>query len=415
MIPTSETSTVEFKVKHSNTYLKTVSAYANYGTGVIFFGVSDSGEVVGVENPAELLLKIEQQLNTTVEPRPRYSLSIVAGNVIRLDVFEGFDKPYQYQGKAYRRGGSSTVEVDRSELQNLFLQGANRSFDELPVRQTDLSFNALAVAIKERKGLSNFSSDTLKTLGLYTDMEGFNQAALLFADTNTVPGIDIIRFGSTIDEFAERLDYSGKSIILQFQEVVQYFSRFYTFEKVDGFTRVTHERIPKEAFREAVANALAHRDWSVSAAIRVAFFDNQVEIISPGGLPCGVSEDDYLNRYFSFPRNPLVVTVFRILGYIEGLGTGIERIRRSYESSPQVPIFEVTETNIRIVLPVVANLDSREEMVLDALGQEVLARAELERRTGFSKAMVIRILGQLEQQGLLIREGAGPATRYRKA
>lgn len=414
MISKAETSTVEFKVAHTNTYLKTVSAYANYGTGVIFFGIDDSGVVIGVDNPTELSLKIEQQLNAVIEPRPRYSLRVLENNVIRLEVFEGFDKPYRYQGKAYRRGGSSTVEVDRAELQNLFLQGANRSFDELPVRQTDLRFKILATAIKERTRLSSFSDDTLKTLSLYSETEGFNQAALLFADENNVPGLDLVRFGRTVDEFDERIDYAGVSIIQQYQQAIEYFSQFYSFERIDGFRRETYDRIPKEAFREALANALAHRDWSAPASVKIAFFTDRVEITSPGGLPRGVSSDDYLNRYFSFPRNPLVANVFRLLGYIEGLGTGIERIRRAYTEGPQVPLFEVTETNICIVLPVLSSLNSREQAIMDALGNQVLSRVTLEQRTGFSKAMVIRLIGKLEQQGLLIREGAGPATRYRK-
>lgn len=414
MIPSRESSTVEFKAEYTNTCLKTVSAFANYGTGHIFFGVSDTGQIVGVHDPQELALRIEQKINGTLEPRPQYRIDLLDGNVLSLTVMEGFDKPYQYQGKAYRRGDSSTVQVDRAELQNLFLQGANRSFDELPIRQTELTFTQLADAFCAQKDIETFTIDTLKTLGLYSTSEGYNHAALIFSDQNTCPGIDIVRFGRNPDEFDGQLHLDKASIIQQFQQALDYFQQFYVYEKIEQFTRKTRERIPQEAFREALANALAHRDWSLNARIQISMFSDRIEITSPGGLPKGMSEQAYLDRYYALPRNPLVANVLHLLGYIEGLGTGISRIRRSYAGVAQVPTFSVQETLIHITLPVITDLPPTQQLVLDCMGNEPVSRQEIEHATKMTKTKVVRLLGELETKGIVKRVGAGPATRYQK-
>ena len=414
MLPNRESSTVEFKEEHSNTFLKTVSAFANYGTGAVYFGVNNQGVAVGLGEPRDLLIKIEQQINDTITPRPRYTIDLLEGNVVRLKVFEGPDKPYQYQGRAYRRGGTSTVEVDRSELQHLFLKGANRSYDELPANVSDLSFETLAQSLQEAKKLASFSDDTLRTLGLRTDEDDFNQAALLLADRHSAPGIEIVRYGDSINDIRQRKDLSGESIIKQFQSAVHFFEDFYCFERVDGFVRAEHELIPRAAFREAVANALAHRDWSLPGLVRIAMFDDRVEVVSPGGLVHGITEEEYLERLYSLPRNPLIVHVFRLLGYIEGLGTGVERIRQAYVGNVAMPQFEVSTSYISVVLPVVSELEGREEDILEVMGAEEWKRVDLEKKTGLGKATLLRVLRKLEHGGLIKRTGRGPSTRYRR-
>ena len=104
----------ELKEVINNTFLKTVSAFANFNTGQIIFGVTDNGKVLGVDNPQQACLDIENKINDTIKPKPEYSFSVNKNtNVITLNVEEGIYKPYLYKGKAYRRSGSSTVEVDQ--------------------------------------------------------------------------------------------------------------------------------------------------------------------------------------------------------------------------------------------------------------------------------------------------------------
>ena len=112
-----ESRTFEYKKTITNTFLKTVSAYANYGKGDIKFGIDDNGQVVGIENAEEVCLDIENKINDSISPKPDFFLDInKRTGVVTLTVKEGLHKPYFYKSKAYKRNDSSTIEVDTLEL-----------------------------------------------------------------------------------------------------------------------------------------------------------------------------------------------------------------------------------------------------------------------------------------------------------
>lgn len=138
-----ESKTLELKENITNTFLKTVSAFANFGDGTILFGVNDEGNVVGIEHAEESCLDIEHKINDSIKPKPDFTLSITNENAIELKVFEGKYKPYVYKGKAYRRSGTSSVEVDMIELRRLALEGSNLFYDQLACAESNLSFSYL--------------------------------------------------------------------------------------------------------------------------------------------------------------------------------------------------------------------------------------------------------------------------------
>ena len=405
-----ENKSLEFKERVSNTFLKTVSAYANYGGGKILFGVSDDGLELGLEDPVGDALRIENAINDGIAPRPEFEIERnPRTRIVTLFVREGADKPYLYRSKAYRRSDTSTVEVDGLELRRLVLEGSNRTFDELHSQEQNLSFEVLEAALKSEVGIESFSDDTLRTLGLLLRKDGFNNAAALLADTNRFPGVDIARFGTDINSILDRETHAGVSVLAQLD-------RYYVYERVEGFSRNRYERIPREAFREAVANALAHRAWDVDAHIRVSMYDDRVEVSSPGGLPKGVVEQDYLAGSLSVLRNPILGNVLFRLNVIEQFGTGIRRIKRCYEEGDAKPQFTVTDGSITVTLPVLdiaPELDADERTVhaLFAPGR-VLSSAQVSVATGFGKDKCLRLLGQLADKGLVRVQGAGRATRY---
>ena len=412
-----ENRSLEFKEQVSNTFLKTVSAYANYGDGEILFGVSDDGLVLGLEDPAGEALRIENAINDGITPRPEFEIEQnQRTRVVTLRVREGADKPYLYRAKAYRRSDTSTVEVDGLELRRLVLEGSNRTFDELRSQEQDLSFETLETALRNEVGIESFGDDTLRTLGLLSWKDGFNNAAALLADTNQFQGIDMARFGADINSILDRETHAGVSVLVQLDAALAMFDRYYVYERIEGFSRNRYERIPREAFREAVANALAHRAWDMGAHIRVSMYDDHVEVSSPGGLPKGVVERDYLAGNLSVLRNPILGNVLFRLNIIEQFGTGIRRIRRCYEEGDAKPRFNVTDGSITVMLPVVdvapeLDADEKSVFVLFAPGR-VLSSAQVSAATGFGKDKCLRLLGQLEDKGLVRVQGAGRATRY---
>ena len=119
-----ESLNLEFKEKISKTFLKTVSAYANYIDGRIIFGISDGGEIIGIDSSDKTRLTIENMINDSFNPRPEYKLETIevdGKSLIELYVYKGNDKPYYYKNKAFKRYDTSSVEVDRIALNKLIL------------------------------------------------------------------------------------------------------------------------------------------------------------------------------------------------------------------------------------------------------------------------------------------------------
>ena len=413
-----ESPTAEYKESVTPTFLKTVSAYANYGTGKIEFGVDDEGVAVGLANPVEECLRIENMINDSFDPAPRYSLEPdEKRGTVTLTVYEGQDKPYRSKGKAYRRNDSATVEVDRFEYGRLTLEGSNLTFDALTSARQDLSFHALEHKCIDHLGISELTPDIMRTLRLL-GRDGYTNAAALLADENEFPGIDCVRFGESEDVIFDRETTVGVSAIEQVDRAVAMFVRYYRYERIEGFERVQADRIPLEAFREAVANALVHRTWDVQANVQVALYNDRVVVTSPGSLPAGLTTEQYLYGQISVLRNPIVAEVFLKLDYIEKFGTGIARIRRAYRDSLSQPIFDVRGGMVTVTLPVTDAFEGSEEevQVLKALsGGRVMSRSEIEKQTGLSRTRTLTALESLLKRNAVVKQGTGRATKYERA
>ena len=416
-----ETNDLEFKVSITKTFLKTVSAFANYGTGRIVFGVDDSGVTIGLSDPTADALRIENMINDSLDPVPHFSLDIDENDrTVLLTVAEGKSKPYLYSKKAYRRADSATVEVDRTEFGRLVLTGRNLTFDEIASSRTDLTFSLLSQRLMKHLGLTAFDENSLRTLGLLNTDGTYTKAAEIFSDRNGLAGIDIVKFGDNISELLDRKTVAGESILGQYDAALEMYERYCTYETVSQAARKRVERAPFEAFREAVANALVHRTWDVAANVTISIHSNRVVIVSPGGLPSGVTAEDYLGGGISIPRNPIVANIFFRLDYIEQFGTGIARINEAYGNLPAKPIFEIRENSLAVTLPFgtaqAAKLTADESAMLDEMSRNLLlSRKELEARTGFSKDKAIRLLNGLVSRGLVVKEGSGRGRKYRKA
>ena len=245
-------------------------------------------------------------------------------------------------------------------------------------KNKSLHFNQIRVM-----GIEQLTKDILKTLELYSDKNGFNNAAALLADNNHFKGIDIIRFGDSIDEIMER-----KSV----------------------------DKIPEKAFREAVANALVHRMWDIPASIKISMYPDKIEISSPGGLPAGLSEDEYLNGQISLLRNPVIGNVFFRLKYIEKFGTGIMRINYAYKNILVKPEYRIFSNSIRIILPVIKSdykLNEAEKRLINILTDSgSMTRNEVEKAAEMEKSKTIRILNGLIDKNIIQKKGMGRATKY---
>lgn len=412
-----ENKQLEFKSDITNTFLKTVSAFANYNGGKIIFGVEDDGEVVGLNNPVQACLDIENKINDTIRPQPQYELSVQdVEKTVTLMVEPGVHKPYTYKSKAYRRNDTATIEVDELELSRLILQGKNINYENLTAADQNLRFRILEERAKSEIGIRSLNKDVLKTLNLYNDENGYNHAAELLADINHFPGIDIARFGDSINVILKRVTFENESILSELENAVEVYRDFYQYEEIDGMSRKKVERIPEEAFREAIANALIHRTWDVNAQIRVLMFEDRIEISSPGGLPSGLSEAEYLKGNVSILRNPILGNVFYRLHIVEILGTGILRIRESYQNSAKKPSFEIYDNSLTVMLPVVrdAEMSEDESMVYGTLSKNIpKSISEIMPELPFGRSKTASILKSLAEKNYVTILGKGKSTRYK--
>lgn len=413
-----ETATLEFKQQLSKSYLKTVSAYANYGTGKIIFGIADDGTPVGLADPQDTCLRIEHAINDSIDPVPRFELAIEGDTrTVTLTVHEGPDKPYLSFGRAYRRTDTSTVEVSRLEYGRLVLTGEHVSFDALVAKEQDLAFGHLEKELASKLGLKPLDQNSLISLELMTPSGEYCNAAALLADSNHFPGIDIARFGESINIINARHTFEHMSVLEQMQRTLEVFDTYYAYEEIVGFERIAKTLVPREAFREAIANALVHRCWDVRANIKVGMFADRIEITSPGGLPAGITEELYLAGGPSVARNPILANVFFRLGHIERFGTGIPRILDEYAHETVSPSFALRDSSITVMLPVTVleNVTLDEEAILAVLAKgSALTRSQISEKTQLSKSKAIRTLNALVEKGLVTKVGEGRSVRYER-
>ena len=412
-----ETRTLEFKETITNTFLKTVSAFSNYDGGTIIFGMDDEGMIKGLPDVKQACLDIENKINDSISPQPNYILEIQNNDmIIKLTVKSGLQKPYLYKSKAYKRNDTATIEVDTLEFSRLILEGKNIRFEELACKDQNLIFEVLHQKLVDRIQIETFNKDTLKTLNLYDNNNGYNNAAGLLADKNHFPGIDFVKFGENISIIQKRSTFENISVLDVYEKSIDVFRDYYEYEKIEGADRKKVEKIPEAAFREAIANALIHRAWDVDAQIRVLMFDDKIEVISPGGLPAGITEEEYLSGKLSILRNRNLANVFYRLGFVEIFGTGITRIKQLYEEGQRKPEFEVTENTIKIMLPVFEknlNLSEDESRIYEVLSKTMLKpMSEIAPYVPFGKSKTTQLLKEMVKKGVVDIKGKGRGTKY---
>ena len=414
-----EMRTLEFKETITNTFLKTVSAFSNYDGGSILFGIDDNGNVKGLPDIKQACLDIENKINDSISPQPNYTLEVQNNNqTIKLTVKSGIQKPYLYKSKAYKRNDTATIEVDTLEFSRLILEGKNIRFEELPCKDQELSFEILYSKLKESVQIETFNRDTLKTLNLYDNVNGYNNAGGLLADRNHFPGIDMVKFGESISIIQKRVTFENISILDVYEKAIAVFRDYYEYEVIQEADRKKVEKIPEAAFREAIANSLIHRVWDVESQIRVLMFDDRIEVVSPGGLPSGITVNEYLAGKLSALRNRNLANVFYRLGFVEIFGTGIIRIKQLYEESLAKPEFEVSENAIKVVLPIFENnfnLSEDEKAIYKVLSKTMLKSiSEIAPYVPFGKSKTTQLLKSMGQKGVVIVEGKGRSTKYIK-
>ncbi len=350
-----ESQNVERKESWKDAYLKVLCAFANAEGGTLYIGINDSGKVVGVNNAEKLLEKLPNKI--------RNRLGIIAD--VRLCTTEGKDyvsvevPAYHYlvgfEGRYYKRTGSTIQELMGHKLSEALLKRRNMSWDSLTVPKVsvkNLSEKAFKIfrekCIRKQPDEQSLHRDTkeriLRNLQLITDDGYLTHAAILLFHPQphnffTGATVQIGYFRSDADLVYQ--DVVSGALIEQVDKLedIIYTKYLKAYVSYDGFQRYERFPLPKVALREAILNAIVHRDYASSMTIQIKVFDDQFVIYNPGKLPENWTVKDLTKRHYSCPYNPLIAGAFTKAGEMEKWGRGIEAMVQACKAA-QLPMLK---------------------------------------------------------------------------
>ena len=427
MFAWKESESVELKSTLTADICKEIIAFANTGDGHIYLGVADDGSVVGINDPDQVILRVNNMVRDSVKPDVtmflRYEVQDAEGKqIVAISVQKGTDRPYYLAAKGlkpsgvYVRNGTASDPSSDTAIRRMIKETDGDRFEDMRSLEQKLTFDSAQEEFRNRK--VDFDSSKMETMGLLTRDGIYSNAALLISDQcpSTIKAATFS--GQDKEAFQDRREFSG-SLLRQMKELYAYLDlRNQTKATFEGLYRVDTRDYPEDALREALMNAIVHRDYSYSASTLVSVYDDRIEFVSIGGLPDGVEVEDILLG-LSVCRNPKLAGVFYRLKLIEAYGTGMQRIMKAYQNCSPSPKLEVTRNAFKIVLPnrnygsTAFSSDVQEKTILAYLDRhETLVRSEVDQLLGVSQATSSRILKKMLSEGLITQSGKGRNTRY---
>lgn len=421
--------------KHEGTVA--IAAFATARGGVVRFGIAPNGKRVGVQLGRTSLEELANYIRQNTDP-PQYPSIIVEGEessaVVLVEIEESPIKPVWAFGKPYKRVGRTSQSLSREETQRLVDITTGRTWDALPC--AGLTVEALdRLAIEDflkRAGQDLLTSTerVLENLRLrLPDGSLCNAAALLFAAQpwHFLTGVQVkcARFrGTTSVDFLDERTLEG-SVLTQLAEALSFVARNIRqgFRITGRPEREIVPEYPDEAVREAITNAICHRDYAASGTVQVRIYDDRLEVWNPAIMPADLTIEQLYQEHHSRPRNRKLADAFYRARLIEHWGTGTLRMIHACEERGMAPPEFRLDMGAFIVrfkaLPVQQSdvkpliLNERQIQAVDhAISIGPLTRKRYAEMFGISERQALRDLEDLVQKGKFVREGRGSATRY---
>ena len=431
-----ESERIEYKSQMLEDLYKEVIAFANTDGGVIYIGIDNEGNLTGIDDVDETYTRLTNGIRDAIAPDVTMFVRYVLqdNKVIRIEVGEGSYKPYYLKAKGikptgvYVRQGASSVQASPDQIRRMIKESDGDNYEDSRSLDQDLTFSAAETAF-QRYGVE-FSIEKYRTLGI-TQNDIFTNLALLLSDQcHHTTKIAVFK-DEFCTEFRDSKEFGG-SVFKQFEDSVTYLALCNrTASTIKGVVRTDKKDYPEEAIREALLNAIVHRDYSFSGSIIINVNDSKMEFISLGGLLPGLSTED-IRIGVSQPRNKKLAEVFHRLRLIESYGTGIRRIFKLYENCPIQPVIEVTANAFKIVLPnmnacgAVAErvpeaaekapvaITPQMKTVLDYLAEyEEMTDEDLQELLNIKKTRAYLLARQMNENGLIKIIGRGAGKKYK--
>ena len=437
-----ENKTTEFKRKYVEDIKNTIVAFANCDGGTLYIGVNDDGTVCGVDNVDDTMLRVTNAVRDAV--RPDVTMFVECRNdvmdeksIVCVTVQRGTARPYYLQGKGIRpegvyiRQGASTVPATDAVILNMIKETSGDSYETARSFDQNLTFDRSAYFFKKRK--VEFGKAQMRTLHLIGNDDMYTNLAFLLSEQCTHMIKLAVFEGSKKSVFKDRRELSG-SLLEQLEEAFDYIERYNrTRAEFSGLDRLDMRDYPPEAIREALLNAIVHRDYSFSGAALISIFEDRIEFVTIGGLVKGITLDD-VKLGVSVLRNQNLANIFYRLRLIEAYGTGILKINECYDDYAVKPIIETTSNAFKITLPNTnfraekekisntrktsgfTSMTKKEERMNAVLklcrSKGSIVRSDIEMELGVSQSTAILLLRELIDDGVLIKKGKTKNLRY---
>jgi ATP-dependent DNA helicase RecG len=352
-----ETENIEFKAQFTEEIYKEVIAFANTDGGVLYIGIDDEGNAIGLENIDDEYTRITNGIRDAIMPDVTMfvKFTVQDNKVVRITVREGTNKPYYLKSKGlkpsgvYVRQGTSSAQASPEQIRQIIKACDGDNFEDMRSLKQALSFKATENAFK-KYGVE-FGAEKYRALGITQQGDRlYSNLALILSD-QCEHTIKVAVFGDdTKTTFKDSKEFSG-SVFTQLEDTFNYLMLCNkTAATFKGLERIEKADYPEEAIREALLNSIVHRDYSFSGSVIINVNDNEMEFISIGGLLPGLLPDD-IRSGISQPRNKKLAEVFHRLHLIESYGTGIRKIYSLYAECAKQPQIIVTHNTFKLVLP----------------------------------------------------------------
>lgn len=426
----TENQTTEFKREYIDDIKKTVIAFANTAGGRIYIGIADNGEAVGVSDTDEVVLKASNAVRDSIRPDVTMFVSyqidkIDDKDVVVLNIQKGTASPYYLESKGIRpsgvyvRQGASSVPATETAILKMIKDTDGDKYEEIRCTNQNLTFE---YAQKEFEHANvEFGDNQKKSLKLINEDGMFTNLAQLLSEQCSHSIKAAVFDGKEKMNFKDRAEFTG-SILKQINDAYEYINRYNrTRSEFKDIHRIDIRDYPMEAIREALLNAVVHRDYAFSGSILISIFDDRIEFVSIGGLVKGISYEDMLLGV-SIQRNENLANVFYRLNLIEAFGTGIPKIMRCYAEYSQTPEIIVTDNAFKIILPNKSDNNSssekafsNEEKIMRLVSEKKFVnRKEVENLLDISQASAARILRKMVDENKIKKVGSGKNVSYIK-
>jgi predicted HTH transcriptional regulator len=420
-----ESNRIEFKRELNDKLERSVVAFLNTNEGgSLYVGIDDDGIAVGVDDIDLVQRQIVDRIKDNISPSALGLFDVAVEkidgvSIIKIIVSSGIEKPYYIRGQGrsekgcFIRVGSSVQPMTTRMIDDLYSRHRSVSLGNIPAPRRDLSFEQLGIYYQAKKLKLNEQFKT--SLELLLPSGGDNFVAYMLADENAI-SIKVAKYaGKDKVDLIENYEYGYCCLIKATNQVLDRLDvENRTFAKITPKTRAEKQMVDRTALREAVINAVVHNDYSRNAVPTVEIFSDRITITSYGGLPEGLSRESFF-ECCSMPRNRELMRVFRDVGLVEQLGSGMGRILNAYDKS----IFKFAGDFLIVTFPFADGFDAAVGDNFgdngDNLGDKILelirdnqsiTRLELVKNIGLPPRTLDREINALKASGKLKRVGS---------